>query len=206
MRDDPVETFLEQLAGRVPTPGGGATAALHAAQAAALVAMVGRYSNTPKYAEHADRITDIVRTADRLRSDALRLAEADVDAFGAVSGAFKLPKDTSDQAVARTEAIAAALVEAGRVPANVVRVADEILSLAEELEPIGNPNVISDVAAAADATRAAATTARVNVEINLSGITDQDIVAELVTAVTDVDDLALRADKVTAAVRDRIGR
>jgi formiminotetrahydrofolate cyclodeaminase len=66
--------------------------------------------------------------------------------------------------------------------------------------------VISDGAAAADATRAAATTARVNVEINLGGITDQDVVAELVTAVADVDDLSLRADKVTAAVRDRLTR
>ena len=113
MRDDTVETFLEQLAGRAPTPGGGATAALHAAQAAALVAMVGRYSDTAKFAAHADRITDIVSTADRLREDALRLAEADVDAFGAVGGAFKLPKDTTDQAAARAEAIAAALVEAG---------------------------------------------------------------------------------------------
>jgi formiminotetrahydrofolate cyclodeaminase len=206
MRDDTVENFLEQLAGRVPTPGGGATAALHAAQAAALVAMVGRYSDTAKYAAHADRITDIVRTADRLREHALRLAEADVDAFGAVGGAFKLPNDTTDQAADRAAAIAAALIEAGRVPANVIRVADEILCLAEELEPIGNPNVISDVAAAADATRAAATTARVNVEINLGGITDQDVVAELVTAVADVDDLSLRADKVTAAVRDRLTR
>ena len=66
--------------------------------------------------------------------------------------------------------------------------------------------MISDVAAAADAARAAATTARVNVEINLGGITDQDVVAELVTAIADVDDLSLRADKVTAAVRDRIAR
>jgi len=206
MRDDTVRSFLEQLASRAPTPGGGATAALHAAQAAALVAMVGRYSDTAKYAAHADRITDIVRTADRLRSEALRLAEADVDAFGAVGGAFKLPKDTPDDVSTRAAAIAAALVGAGRVPANVIRVAGEILTLAEELEPIGNPNVISDVAAAADAARAAASTARVNVEINLGGITDQDVVAELVNAVAVVDDLSLRADKVTTAVRDRISR
>jgi formiminotetrahydrofolate cyclodeaminase len=206
MRDDTVETFLEQLAGRAPTPGGGATAALHAAQAAALVAMVGRYSNTAKFAAHAERITLIVHAADRLREDALRLAEADVDAFGAVGGAFRLPKDTTDQAAVRAEAISTALVGAGRVPADVISVANEILCLAEELQPIGNPTVISDVAAAADATRAAASTARVNVEINLGGITDQRIVAELVATVADVDDLARRADKVTAAVRDRIAR
>ena len=204
MRHDTVETFLAQLAARVPTPGGGATAALHAAQAAALIAMVGRYSDTAKYAAHADRITTIVDTADRLRQDALRLAEADVDAFGAVGAAYRLPKDTTEHAAARADAIAAALIGAGRVPAEVIGVADQLVSLTEELQPIGNPNVISDVAAAADAARAAASTARVNVEINLSGITDQDVLAELTTAIADVDGLALRADKVTAAVRNQL--
>ena len=37
---------------------------------------------------------------------------------------------------------------------------------------MGNRNVVSDVAAAAEAARAAATTARVNIEINLGGIPD----------------------------------
>ncbi|SFK05655.1 Formiminotransferase-cyclodeaminase [Streptosporangium canum] len=34
MRDQTISDFLERLAGRVPAPGGGASAALHAAQAA----------------------------------------------------------------------------------------------------------------------------------------------------------------------------
>ncbi|MGH3176044.1 MAG: cyclodeaminase/cyclohydrolase family protein, partial [Streptosporangiaceae bacterium] len=49
MRDDTIAAFLDQLAARVPAPGGGATAALHAAQAAALLAMVARYSDGPRY-------------------------------------------------------------------------------------------------------------------------------------------------------------
>jgi len=49
MRDDTIAAFLDQLAARVPAPGGGATSALHAAQAAALLAMVARYSDGPKY-------------------------------------------------------------------------------------------------------------------------------------------------------------
>src|SRR5439155_1336442 len=49
MRDDTIAAFLDQLAARVPAPGGGATAALHAAQAAALLAMVARYSDGAKY-------------------------------------------------------------------------------------------------------------------------------------------------------------
>ncbi len=206
MHTDTIETFLEQLAARVPAPGGGATAALHAAQAAALVAMVARYSDSAKYADHAEEIATITSTADLLRQNALGLAEEDAAAFTAVTAAYRLPKGTPDEAAARSEAIATALVAAARVPAIVVAVADQVLGLAEQLLPIGNRNVISDVAAAAEAARAAATTARVNVEVNLGGIKDPATWGELAAAVDIVDDLVLRAEKVTAAVRDGLVR
>ena len=61
--------------------------------------------------------------------------------------------------------------------------------------------MISDVAAAADAARAAATTARVNVEINLSAIADPQARESLIARMTGVDALAARADAVTARVR-----
>ncbi len=206
MRTDTIETFLEQLAARVPAPGGGATAALHAAQAAALVAMVARYSDSAKYADHAEEITTITATADRLRENALGLAEEDAAAFTAVTEAYRLPKDTLDASAARSEAIARALVRAAHVPAIVVAVAEQVLGLAEQLLPIGNRNVISDVAAAAEAARAAATTARINVEINLGGIKDPATLGELAAVAETVDDLVLRAEKVTAAVRDGLVR
>src|SRR6266700_108224 len=81
MRDDTIAAFLDQPAARVPAPGGGATAALHAAQAAALLAMVARYSDGPRY--DAGLMNRIVAEADELREDALALAEADATAFGA---------------------------------------------------------------------------------------------------------------------------
>jgi formiminotetrahydrofolate cyclodeaminase len=206
MRTDTIETFLAQLAARVPAPGGGATAGLQAAQAAALVAMVARYSDSAKFADHADEIATITATADRLRENALDLAEEDAAAFTAVTTAYGLPKGTPDEAVARSAAIAKALVTAAHVPAKVIAVAEQVLSLAEQLLPIGNRTVVSDVAAAAEAARAAATTARVNVEINLGGIKDPANWGELASVVDTVDDLVLRAEKVTAAVRDGLVR
>ncbi|MGY1642732.1 cyclodeaminase/cyclohydrolase family protein [Geodermatophilus sp. SYSU D00703] len=206
MRTDTIETFLAQLAARVPAPGGGATAALHAAQAAALVAMVARYSDSAKYADSAEEIATITATADRLRQNALGLAEEDAAAFTAVTEAYRLPKGTEDEAAARSAAIARALVGAAHVPAIVIAVAEQVLGLAERLLPIGNRNVVSDVAAAAEAARAAATTARVNVEVNLGGITDPTTWGELAAVVDTVDDLVLRAEKVTAAVRDGLVR
>jgi formiminotetrahydrofolate cyclodeaminase len=206
VRTDTIDEFLTRLAARVPAPGGGATAALHAAQAAALVAMVARYSDSAKFADHAEEISTITATADRLCEDALGLAEDDAAAFTAVTDAYALPKGTPQEAAARSAAIEKALVGAAHVPAVVVGVAAEVLGLAEQLLPIGNRNVVSDVAAAAEAARAAATTARVNVEVNLAGIKDPGSRGELAAVVDPVDDLVVRAEKVTAAVRDGLAR
>ncbi|QYN37009.1 cyclodeaminase/cyclohydrolase family protein [Pseudonocardia sp. DSM 110487] len=206
MRNRSVQGFLAALADRVPAPGGGASAALHAAQAAALVAMVARYSDGPKYAAHAAAIRRIRDAADELRENALDLAEDDAAAFTAVTDAYRLPKTTDAEAAERSTAIAAAVLAAARPPAFVVGVAGRVLELAEELLPVSNRNVVSDVAAAAEAARAAATTARVNIEINLGGITDASARNDLLAVAGSVDDLCDRADKVTAAVRAGLAR
>ena len=91
------------------------------------------------------------------------------------------------------------------MPADVIRVSDQILSLAEELEPIGNRNVIT-MSPRRRTPPERGHHGRVNVEINLGGIADPDIVADLRGSVAAVDDLAVRADKVTAAVRGALGR
>lgn len=206
MRDEKIGDFLDRLADRVPAPGGGASAALHVAQAAALLGMVARYSTGERYAAHQLAVDRIVVETDELRSTALRLAQDDAAAFSAVSEAYQLPQATGEQKAARSAAIAAALAGAGEPPAAVIGVAGVVVGLAEELLPIGNRNVVTDVAAAAEAARAAATTARVNVEINLGGITDDGARAELGGAAAKVDDIVARAEQVTATVRKEISR
>jgi formiminotetrahydrofolate cyclodeaminase len=159
-----------------------------------------------KYAAHAAAIRRIRDAADELRENALDLAEDDAAAFTAVTEAYRLPKATDAEGAERSAAIAAAVLAAARPPAFVVGVAGRVLELAEELLPVGNRNVVSDVAAAAEAARAAATTARVNIEINLGGITDASARNDLLAVAGSVDDLCDRADKVTAAVRAGLAR
>jgi formiminotetrahydrofolate cyclodeaminase len=202
VRHETVEAFLGQLAARVPAPGGGAAAALHAAQSAALIAMVARYSNGARY--DADLMAGIFTEADGLREEALTLAEADAAAFGAVSAAYQLPKESAELLEARSAAIAEALVNAARPPVDVIRTAVRLIELAEELLPAGNRNVITDVAAAAEAARAAAVTARVNIEVNVRGIDDAVIRDGLTSAAAVTDEIITRADRIVAAVRDEI--
>ena len=112
---------------RVPAPDGGATAALHAAQAAPLVARVARNSDGPRYAEHAEEITQVRDTADVLRERALDFAERDVEAFTAVTDAYRLPKGTEGEAEQRSRPIAEAVLGASRPPADVVTTAGAIV-------------------------------------------------------------------------------
>ncbi|MFC9557854.1 cyclodeaminase/cyclohydrolase family protein [Rhodococcus sp. NPDC056960] len=204
MRYDTISAFLESLAARVPAPGGGATAALHLGQAAALVAMVARYTTGDRFAEHSALVERVCTGADTLREKALELAEEDMAAFSSVIDTYKLPKSTDAEIAARSAAIEKALVSAAQVPADVIDAAGAVIAFAEELLPVGNRNVVSDVAAAAEAARAAATTARVNVEINLPGITDPAIRQSLIAVADSVDVLADRADAVTARVRKQL--
>jgi formiminotetrahydrofolate cyclodeaminase len=204
MRDQTITAFLDELAARVPAPGGGATAALHAAQSAALLAMVARYSNGAKY--DTALIDHVLTEADGIRNDALNLAEADAAAFGAVAEAYALPRETLEDKEARSAAIAVALAGAARPPADVVRLGLLLVSLAEELLPAGNRNVITDVAAAAEAARAAAVTALVNIEVNLRGIKDPGAADELAGMAEVADEVAARAAQIVAAVRAEISR
>jgi len=204
MRDEKIGDYLDQLADRVPAPGGGAAAALHAAVGAALLGMVARYSTGERYAAHQEAISRIIAEADELRGIALRLAEADAEAFAAVTDAYRMPKSTEEDTAARSVALAQALVGAAWPPAQVIGIAGMVVDLAEALASIGNRNVASDVAAAAEAARAAAATARVNVEINLASVTDVQASLEMIAEMDKVDAVITRAEQVTATIREQI--
>lgn len=202
MRTDSIEDYLTSLAARVPAPGGGASAGLHAAQAAALVATVARYSDGERFAAHAEAIAATRDRADELREAALALAGEDGEAFGAVTAAYALPHADDDERELRAVAVADALLVAARVPVRLIDVSERILQLAERLRAIGSRTVITDVAAAAEALRAAVGTARVIVESALVGIVEPTAREELLTAIDPVDDIVLRAAKTTAAIRE----
>ncbi|WP_426005628.1 cyclodeaminase/cyclohydrolase family protein [Paenarthrobacter sp. NyZ202] len=197
--------YLFRLASRQPTPGGGAAAALHAAQGAALVAMVARYSTGEKYAAYAEQVARITESADTLRHEALGLADEDERAFQGVIDAYKLPSTTEELKAAKTAAIQDALVTAAQTPARLIGLSGAVVDLATELFDAANPNVISDVAAAADAARAAATTARVNIDINVVAIKDPAVRSRLASETDGLEEkVVLAADTLVQRVRERI--
>jgi formiminotetrahydrofolate cyclodeaminase len=204
---EPIDVYLGRLASRQPTPGGGAAAALHAAQGAALVAMVARFSTGAKYEQHSETTSRIIAAADELIGETLGLADADETAFKGVIASYKLPAASDPERAARAAAIDDALGQAAQPPARLIKLSGAVVELAAELLDIANPNVISDIAAAADAARAAATTARVNIDINVVAIKDAQARAAVAEQTEGLEEkVILAADSLSRQVRERILR
>jgi formiminotetrahydrofolate cyclodeaminase len=80
---------------------------------------------------------------------------------------------------AADELITSALKEATMVPLGVAERAREVGRIAEELRPITNPNMKSDLVTASALARAAIEGALANVEINLESLKDEKFTAKV---------------------------
>ncbi|HWE61278.1 MAG TPA: cyclodeaminase/cyclohydrolase family protein [Chloroflexota bacterium] len=182
--DETLDGWLAALASGNPTPGGGAASALLIGTGAALVEMT---CNLTMGREKFRQVEDLMRhTAARvadLRAAADRLRDADAQAYDAVSAARALPRATPEEKEARATRIQAALHGATEVPLRTAEVGVEVLELAASIAEGVNPNVISDLGAAALAARAGAEAAALNVRINLAAIKDVAYVERQRTAI-----------------------
>jgi methenyltetrahydrofolate cyclohydrolase len=156
--DEPVRGFLDQLAARTPTPGGGGAAAVTGALAAGLVAMAARFSATrlPGAGELADQ-------ADELRRRLAQLAEEDARAYAAVLEALRLPREASQREVQRQEA----LLGAALVPLEIAGIGAWVAARAVQLAEAGNPNLRGDAVTGAVLAAASARSAACLVDINV---------------------------------------
>lgn len=202
--DQAVEAWLADLARHSPAPGGGAAAALCAATAAGLIGMVTAYTTGPRWADREARMRQLNDEAARLRAEALALADDDAAAFAAVGAAYRLPKQTEGQQAARRAGIQQALIGAAGPPARTGLLAAALTEMARELVDSSNPNVLSDVAAASSAARAALESAIVNIEINLRQIQDEAEATRLRSVVGDLEQAIDAAGRIVGAVREKL--
>ncbi|MBP2475329.1 formiminotetrahydrofolate cyclodeaminase [Crossiella equi] len=207
MRTEQVEDWLSRLASAGPAPGGGAAAAMHAAMAAALVEMVCNFTvGRPNYAEHEELVRRVCAQATELRRQAVELADADARAFTSVTEAYKLPKDSEQERVARSVAVQNALVMAAAVPVRTAEVASQVLELVERIIGRSNTAVLSDLAVSASSAGAALASASVHVEVNRVSIDSPEVVERLGDAVARIEKAIESAHRIAADVRERISR
>lgn len=201
-----LESFSESLAGDAPAPGGGSAAALGGTLAAGLAAMVGRLTvGREKYRSSWAAMETMTARADELRARLLELVDADALAYGRVTAAYRLPRETEAQKAERSRAVQEAFREAARIPLHTLRAAADCLELVRAAVEQGNPNCITDAGTAAELIRAAAVGAAYNVRVNLGGIRDDDFTTRLEAETRDILDRVRReADELAAEVESRL--
>jgi len=163
LADDTLEKLLDDIAARSPAPGGGAVVSIVGAVASALAQMVVNYSIGRKsLAPHEPALRDALAALDRARALLLELAQEDMAAYAALNETQRLPE--SDPRRARD--LPALALAASRIPLAVVAACSDTLRRLEDLAPITNPHLRSDLAIAAVLADAAARAGRWNVAIN----------------------------------------
>jgi len=170
-----VEPFIEQLAAPTATPGGGSAAAAGGAMAAGLANMVAAMSRGKKaYLQHEAALSHAIARLGELREELKAAIDADAESYNLVMKAYKAAKESANG----DGAINAALKQATSVPLGVAERAAEVARIAQDLSPITNPNMKSDLTTAVALAQAALTGALANVEINLGSLKDEQFVAE----------------------------
>lgn len=169
-----VAELLDALASPDPTPGGGTASAIAGAMGAALLIMVSGLAKSKTNSDGEKAALEAARHAlEPLRTELMRLADADSDAFDQVMAAYRRPNASDEDKAARTSAIQTALRQATVVPLDTLRACAAAMPLAAQVAEAGNRSAASDVGVAVGLLEAAAAGADANVRINLDGLKDE---------------------------------
>ena len=174
LRDLALRDLLDAFSRPDPTPGGGSAAALSSAVGASLLMMVAALPKT-RHGSDADRDA-LAAAAGALAGIRDRLAasiDEDTAAYDGVVAAYRLPKGSADEQVARKAAIQRALRAATDVPLEVMRQSARALEEATVLAGHGYKPASSDVGVAIAMLMAGSAGAHLNVDVNLDAIADE---------------------------------
>ena len=168
---------LDAFSSNQPVPGGGSAAALTGAVGVSLLIMVADLPKTRTGAAHErDALDDASARLRVLRVTLGNLIDRDSAAYTKVIDAFRLPKQSADEQVVRRRAIADAMREATETPLETMRTCQQALVDAPVVASNGMKRAASDAGVAVELLNAALRAAALNVDVNVSEISDASFV------------------------------
>ena len=179
--DVSLSDWLDELAAARAAPGGGSALAVCVANAAAVVTMAARVSQSG----------GLVAQAEALRARTAPLAQLDADTYeGALvarDAAKELPPERRDWEIGQ------AFARAAEPPLEIARAAADVAELAAELATGGSPAIRADAIAAASMAAGAARGAVAIVAVNLTALDGDPRVAEAESLAAAAEAAARRA-------------
>lgn len=167
-----IKRFLEKLSSDTPTPGGGSASALTGALSASLILMTAGLS-LKKGRMKERELRGMKKEVSGIQKSLFGAIEEDAKSYEAVLKAFRLPKNTENERLVRSEAIQKAYRKATITPQLVCQQSIKLLDYANILILKGNPNALSDVGVAAFLADTAVRGGLLNIGINLGPIRDK---------------------------------
>ena len=178
-----VSDFLDRLADRVPTPGGGAASALAGALASAMAHMVAAYcvekQSDPAQRKQVALLCDELARADRMLR---RLVHEDVAAYEQLRRASRIARDDPQQADEKNRAVALALA----VPLEMAAVASGAIAVMNQVQPFVGKHLLSDLGVAAVLADACARAAAYTVRVNAAQLPDEAQRREVLGQITSI--------------------
>lgn len=195
-------TFIDELASKAPTPGGGGASAYCGALAAALSSMVCNLTTgKAAYAAVEDEVQHTAAELAKLTDELVQLVDADAQAFTPLANAYKMPKETEAEMEAKDAALQQALVGACDVPVSIMKACTCVIELSEMLAEKGSRMAVSDAGVSVLFAKAALQGASLNVLINCASMSDRQRAEGYLAEVEQMlNTYTKRADAVYASV------
>lgn len=173
--------YIDDLAAKLPAPGGGSAAALSASLGASLISMVIQFSlKNPRYSQYRRVLKEILKKSESSRKELLELVDLDIIAYTS--------KD-----------IRAALA----VPLRVCRICFELVRMCPELIGKSNVFLISDAVIAVIFLEGAFLSSFFNVDTNLRVLKDKKLSGRLKKELKAKHAIIKRIRKIT---EDTVGK
>ncbi len=174
--NESVKKYIDDVAARQSTPGGGSAAGLCGALGTALLEMVCNFTvGKEKYKDVKQDVQGYLVSLKKVRDEFSIIIDEDVKAYSAIRDAFK----TSDKKL-----IDKALRDGYYVCLKICKLSKVAMEIAPDLAEKGNAGLITDVGCGAEFLNATFNSGIFNCEINLNGIEDKVFTEKEKTSLT----------------------
>lgn len=199
-------TFIDELASKAPTPGGGGASAYCGALASALASMVGNLTvGKKKYAAVEDRVRETLDQLEVSRGRLIELIDMDAAVFKPLASAYGMPHETPEQEKLKNQAMQDALADCCRIPLAIMEECAQVIEACDYMAHNGSRLAVSDAGVSAAFAKAALQGASLNIYINAKAMDDAklaDIYRSRVGAL--LEEYGKQADDIYAYVMGEI--
>jgi len=162
--NESIRKYIDDLAAKKPTPGGGSAAGLAGALGAALLEMVCNFTiGNKKYKDIQDSVSAHLIVIKKIREEFLILVDEDTKIYSSICAAFK----TKDEKI-----IDKVLKDGYYISLKICELATSGMKVSLVLADKSNVNLITDVGCGSELLKAGFYSGVFNAEINLKGIKD----------------------------------